>query len=108
MHADVRFKDRPPVERHTWIEAPFNADHAVWQHRMTDSVWRMNYQMAPNTGTEQVSREETVRQRLNAQFGRIFGPDEERSSGWAPMPCAVSVSTPGATGGYFLRVTQRM
>ncbi|MES3004013.1 MAG: FAD-dependent monooxygenase, partial [Pseudomonadota bacterium] len=30
--ADVRFARRPPVERHTWIEAPFNENRAVWQH----------------------------------------------------------------------------
>ena len=29
--ADVRFKNPPPVERHTWIEAPFNEGRAVWQ-----------------------------------------------------------------------------
>ena len=38
--ADVRFKNPPPVERHTWIEAPFNEGRAVWQHLMADGVWR--------------------------------------------------------------------
>nr|WP_309246796.1 FAD-dependent monooxygenase [Ramlibacter montanisoli] len=27
--ADVRFRKHPPVERHTWIEAPFNDNRAV-------------------------------------------------------------------------------
>ena len=74
--ADVRFKDHPPVERHTWVEAPFNENRAVWQHLMADDVWRIDYQMAPNCDPEQVSREEVVRARLNAQFKRELGADE--------------------------------
>ena len=40
--ADVRFKNSPPVERRTWIEAPFNEGRAVWQHLMADGVWRID------------------------------------------------------------------
>ncbi len=67
--ADVRFTTRPPVERHTWIEAPFNENRAVWQHLMADDVWRIDYQMAPNADPEYVSREDVVRERLQRQFG---------------------------------------
>ncbi|MBA4267310.1 MAG: FAD-binding monooxygenase, partial [Comamonadaceae bacterium] len=67
--ADVRFTTRPPVERHTWIEAPFNENRAVWQHLMADDVWRIDYQMAPNADPEYVSREDVVRERLARQFG---------------------------------------
>ena len=67
--ADVRFSKRPPVERHTWIEAPFNENRAVWQHLMGDGVWRIDYQMAPNADPDQVSREDVVRERLARQFG---------------------------------------
>ncbi len=74
--ADVRFKDHPPVERHTWVEAPFNENRAVWQHLMADGVWRIDYQMAPNCDPEQVSREDRVRQRLNAQFKRELSAEE--------------------------------
>ncbi len=68
--ADVRFKVRPPTERHTWIEAPFNDNRAVWQHLMADDVWRIDYQMAPNANAEEVSRESAVRERLERQFGK--------------------------------------
>ena len=67
--ADVRFQHRPPTERHTWIEAPFNDNRAVWQHLMADEVWRIDYQMAPNADPEFVSRESEVRARLRRQFG---------------------------------------
>ncbi|MDO8905134.1 FAD-dependent oxidoreductase [Hydrogenophaga sp.] len=76
--ADVRFSTRPPVERHTWIEAPFNENRAVWQHLMADDVWRIDYQMAPNADPELVSREDVVRERL----ARQFGPDVEVEIVW--------------------------
>lgn len=68
--ADVRFTKRPPTERHTWIEAPFNGNRAVWQHLMGDEVWRIDYQMEPNADPEYVSREDVVRERLARQFGQ--------------------------------------
>jgi 3-(3-hydroxy-phenyl)propionate hydroxylase len=67
--ADVRFNIRPPAERHTWIEAPFNDQRAVWQHLMADDVWRIDYQMAPDADPAYVSREDVVRERLAKQFG---------------------------------------
>jgi 3-(3-hydroxy-phenyl)propionate hydroxylase len=68
--ADVKFKTTPPTERHTWIEAPFNENRAVWQHLMGDEVWRIDYQMAPHSDPAQVSREDVVRERLQRQFGK--------------------------------------
>ncbi len=68
--ADVRFNTHPPKERHTWIEAPFNENRAVWQHLMADDVWRIDYQMAPNADAAYVSREDVVRERLERQFGK--------------------------------------
>lgn len=71
--ADVRFTKTPPVERHTWIEAPFNENRAVWQHLMGDNVWRIDYQMAPDADPAYVSREDVVRERLARQFGADAG-----------------------------------
>ena len=71
--ADVRFRKPPPVERHTWIEAPFNEGRAVWQHLMADGVWRIDYQMQPNASADEMSCEDAVRARLNAQFSAQFG-----------------------------------
>jgi 3-(3-hydroxy-phenyl)propionate hydroxylase len=76
--ADVRFKNHPPKERHTWIEAPFNGNRSVWQHLMADDVWRIDYQMAPHADPEVVSREDVVRERL----GQQFGPDVEYEIVW--------------------------
>lgn len=76
--ADVRFTKRPPIERHTWVEAPFNENRAVWQHLMADDVWRIDYQMAPDSDPAHVSREDVVRERL----ARQFGPDTEVEIVW--------------------------
>ncbi|MHB1198097.1 MAG: FAD-dependent monooxygenase [Polaromonas sp.] len=67
--ADVRFSRRPPVERHIWIEAPFNENRAVWQHLMADNVWRIDYQMAPDADPQEMSSLAQVRERLQGQFG---------------------------------------
>ncbi len=67
--ADVRFSKHPPVERHTWIEAPFNENRAVWQHLMADQVWRIDYQMAPDSDPALVSSLAQVQERLRRQFG---------------------------------------
>ena len=77
--ADVRFKNHLPSERHTWIEAPFNENRAVWQHLMADDVWRIDYQLAPNADPDDVGRETQVRQRLQRQFG----PTVEYELVWA-------------------------
>ncbi len=74
--ADVRFKNPPAVERHTWIEAPFNEGRAVWQHLMADGVWRIDYQMRADADPDEVSREDVVRERINGQLGRVVDPSE--------------------------------
>ncbi|HTO50943.1 MAG TPA: FAD-dependent oxidoreductase [Burkholderiales bacterium] len=66
---DVRFKERFPVERWTWVEAPFNDDRAVWQHLMGDDVWRLDYQMDPDCDPERVSRRDVAEGRLRAHLG---------------------------------------
>jgi 3-(3-hydroxy-phenyl)propionate hydroxylase len=67
--SDVRFKHHPPIERWTWIEAPFNDNRAVWQHLMADDVWRLDYQMDPACDMDYVSRADVVQERLQKQFG---------------------------------------
>ena len=67
--SDVRFAKPIPVERWTWVDAPFNEGRAVWQHLMADGVWRMDYQMAEDCDTEAISRPEAVAARLREQLG---------------------------------------
>ena len=77
---DVRFKERFPAERWTWVEAPFNESRAVWQHLMADDVWRLDYQMAsdatPSTSAaarrarKRAARAARRRRRVRARLGR--------------------------------------
>ncbi|MEO8082101.1 MAG: FAD-dependent monooxygenase, partial [Caldimonas sp.] len=66
---DVRFKKPLPVERWTWIDAPFNEGRAVWQHFMADDVWRLDYQMDEHADPQAISRPEVAGERLRAQLG---------------------------------------
>jgi 3-(3-hydroxy-phenyl)propionate hydroxylase len=75
---DVRFKKPLPVERWTWIDAPFNEGRAVWQHLMADGVWRLDYQMADGCDPETISRPEVAGARLREQLG----PDVEFEFVW--------------------------
>jgi 3-(3-hydroxy-phenyl)propionate hydroxylase len=67
---DVRFEGALPNERWTWAEAPFNEGRAVWQHRMADDVWRLDFQMAPDSDPAFVSRPDVARERV----ARMLGP----------------------------------
>jgi 3-(3-hydroxy-phenyl)propionate hydroxylase len=67
--SDVRFKKPLPVERWTWIDAPFNEGRGVWQHLMADAVWRLDYQMDEHADPESISRPEVAGERLRAQLG---------------------------------------
>ncbi len=66
---DVRFKKPLPVERWTWVDAPFNNGRAVWQHLMADDVWRMDYQMSEEMDPEVISRPDVAGERIRAQLG---------------------------------------
>ena len=67
--SDVRFHDPVPPERWTWVEAPFNEGRAVWQHQMADGVWRIDYQMDPDSRPEEVASEGVAWARLRAHLG---------------------------------------
>ncbi|WP_434106195.1 FAD-dependent oxidoreductase [Paraburkholderia caffeinilytica] len=66
---DVRFKRDVPHERLTWIDAPFNEGRAVWQHKMADDVWRLDFQMDPDCDPAEVSREEVAQDRVRQMLG---------------------------------------
>jgi 3-(3-hydroxy-phenyl)propionate hydroxylase len=67
--SDVRFKAPLPIERWTWVEAPFNDNRAVWQHLMADDVWRLDFQMDPSCDPEYVSRLDVAAERVRRQVG---------------------------------------
>ena len=75
---DVRFAKPLPVERWTWVDAPFNEGRAVWQHLMPDDVWRIDYQMPEHVDLEHISKPEVAGARLREQLG----PDVEFEFVW--------------------------
>ncbi|MFT8246493.1 FAD-dependent oxidoreductase [Roseomonas sp. BN140053] len=67
--SDVRFSKPLPPERWTWVQAAFNEGRAVWQHQMADGVWRIDYQLDPNSDPAEASLPEVVQKRLAAHLG---------------------------------------
>ncbi len=76
--SDVRFTKPLPIERWTWVDAPFNDGRGVWQHLMGDGVWRMDYQMPEDCDVAEISRPEVAGARLREQLG----PDVEFEFVW--------------------------
>jgi len=76
--SDVRFTKPLPIERWTWVDAPFNEGRGVWQHLMGDGVWRMDYQMPEDCDTDEISQPEVAGARLREQLG----PDVEFEFVW--------------------------
>ena len=75
---DVRFAKPLPVERWTWVDAPFNQGRAVWQHLMADDVWRIDFQMPEHVDLDHVSKPEVACARLREHLG----PDVEFEVVW--------------------------
>ena len=78
--ADVRFTKRPPVERHTWIEAPFNENRAVWQHLMGDDVWRIDYQLRAGEDPQEAIKPGNVLPRVQSHLAMIG-----ENAPWKPL-----------------------
>jgi 3-(3-hydroxy-phenyl)propionate hydroxylase len=70
---DVRFTRPMPLERWTWIEAPFNQNRAVWQHPMADEVWRLDYQQEPDADPERMAQPEVAEALVRRHLGSLFG-----------------------------------
>jgi 3-(3-hydroxy-phenyl)propionate hydroxylase len=66
---DVRFTKKLPQERWTWVEGEANEGRAIWQHPLADGVWRLDFQMAPNSDPAYVSREDVACDRLRRHLG---------------------------------------
>ena len=66
---DARFDKQLPAERWTWVNAPFNADRAVWQHPMADQVWRLDYQLGPDADPADAADLSVARARVAEHLG---------------------------------------
>jgi 3-(3-hydroxy-phenyl)propionate hydroxylase len=66
---DARCTDLERPERWTWVNAPFNGGRAVWQHMMADNVWRLDYQLDPDTDPDSVADPAVAAERVRAHLG---------------------------------------
>jgi len=56
-------------ERWTWVDAPFNGGRAVWQHMMADNVWRLDYQLDPDSDPAESADPKAAAGRVRAHLG---------------------------------------
>jgi 3-(3-hydroxy-phenyl)propionate hydroxylase len=66
---DVRCLDLNVPERWTWVEVPFNGGRAVWQHMMADNVWRLDYQLDPESDPADAANPQTSMEQVRSHLG---------------------------------------
>lgn len=66
---DVRMKLETPRERWFWFDPPFNPGRTALLHPQPDSIYRLDYQLPPDTDLEAVKTPEALHQRIVATVG---------------------------------------
>lgn len=66
---DVRMQLETPRERWFWFDPPFNPGRTALLHPQPDSVYRLDYQLAPETDLEAVKQPEALHKRIVATVG---------------------------------------
>jgi 3-(3-hydroxy-phenyl)propionate hydroxylase len=66
---DVRMQLETPRERWFWFDPPFNPGRTVLLHPQPDSIYRIDYQLAPDEDLEAVRQPEALHRRIVATVG---------------------------------------
>lgn len=66
---DVRMQLETPRERWFWFDPPFNPGRTVLLHPQPDSIYRIDYQLAPDDDFETVKSPEAIHKRIVATVG---------------------------------------
>lgn len=51
--ADIRFETNRQVGRLAWFDPPSNPGSTILMHKMTDEIWRFDYQLSPDVSDEE-------------------------------------------------------
>lgn len=66
---DVRMVLETPRERWFWFDPPFNPGRTALLHPQPDSIYRLDYQLAPDEDLDAVKQPEAIHQRIVATVG---------------------------------------
>ncbi|MDE3229590.1 MAG: FAD-dependent monooxygenase, partial [Chloroflexota bacterium] len=66
---DVRMELETPRERWFWFDPPFNPGRTALLHPQPESIYRLDYQLAPDDDFEAVKSPEAIHQRIIATVG---------------------------------------
>ncbi|HEX8731248.1 MAG TPA: FAD-dependent monooxygenase [Ktedonobacterales bacterium] len=66
---DVRMKLETPRERWFWFDPPFNPGRTALLHPQPESIYRLDYQLAPDDDFEAAKSPEAIHQRIIATVG---------------------------------------
>lgn len=66
---DVRMKLETPRERWFWFDPPFNPGRTALLHPQPDSIYRLDYQLAPEEDLDAVKQPDAIHRRIIATVG---------------------------------------
>ncbi|HLZ24679.1 MAG TPA: FAD-dependent monooxygenase [Ktedonobacterales bacterium] len=67
---DVRMELETPRERWFWFDPPFNPGRTALLHPQPESIYRLDYQLAPDEDLETVQSPEAINKRIVATVGK--------------------------------------
>lgn len=67
--ADVEMRAPFPSERWFWFDPPFHRGQSVLLHRQADDIWRIDFQLGPDSDPEEERKPERVIPRIEAMLG---------------------------------------
>ncbi|MES2535976.1 MAG: FAD-dependent monooxygenase [Pseudomonadota bacterium] len=69
--ADIRLDSKRPAGRLAWFDPPSNPGSTILMHKLTDEIWRFDYQLQPEDGEEEATDPERVSARIAAHLKMI-------------------------------------
>jgi 3-(3-hydroxy-phenyl)propionate hydroxylase len=78
---DIVMRSDFPSERWFWFDPPFHPHHSVLLHKQPDEMWRIDFQLGPDSDPEYERKPERVIPRIRA----MLGPDVSFELEWVSI-----------------------
>lgn len=83
--ADIRIKLDYPTERLAFFSPDWNPGNTILMHREPDQIWRFDYQLDPNTPSEDALKPENLHKAVNDQLKMIGQDHLEWEMDWSTV-----------------------
>ncbi len=80
--ADIHWESGLPTERMVWFDPPSNPGSTVIMHRQPHDIWRIDYQLGPDSDADVETSEERIRERITRHLGWLESTARESGGPW--------------------------